>query len=88
MVSDANELKAYEQLADLRSIVVGTGHPQGGNGMSDDDAIGPVGADFRVRGMDNLRVCDGSLFPDCAGINPQWTIMALAQLCSEQLAAV
>ena len=56
--------------------------------MSDDDAIGPVGADFRVRGMDNLRVCDGSLFPDCAGINPQWTIMALAQLCSEQLAAL
>jgi hypothetical protein len=28
--------------------------------MSDDDAIGPVGKDFRVRGMDNLFVCDGS----------------------------
>lgn len=89
VVSDANELHAYEtQLTDLRELVVGTGHPQGGNGMSDDDAIGPVGADFRVRGMDNLRVCDGSLFPDCAGINPQWTIMALAHLCGEHMAAL
>ena len=89
VVSNADELNAYEtRLSDLRSIVVGTGHPQGGNGMSTDDAIGPVGADFRVRGMDNLRVCDGSLFPDCAGINPQWTIMALAHLCGEQMAAL
>jgi choline dehydrogenase-like flavoprotein len=89
VVSDANQLSQYEtQLTDLREIVVGTGHPQGGNGMSTDDAIGPVGADFRVRGMDNLRVCDGSLFPDCAGINPQWTIMALAQLCGEHMATL
>lgn len=70
---------------DARALVVGTGHPQGGNGMSTDNAIGPVGADFRVKGTDNLRVCDGSLFPDCAGINPQWTIMALAYLCGESM---
>jgi choline dehydrogenase-like flavoprotein len=86
VVSDANELEAYEtQLPDVRELVVGTGHPQGGNGMSTDEAIGCVGPDFRVRGMDNLRVCDGSLFPDCAGINPQWTIMALAHLCGEHM---
>lgn len=89
VVSDANELKAYEtQLPDLRELVVGTGHPQGGNGMSTDDAIGCVGPDFRLRGMDNLRVCDGSLFPDCATINPQWTIMALAHLCGEHMATL
>lgn len=87
-VTTAGELRDYQTgLSDLRELVVGTGHPQGGNGMSDDDAIGPVGADFRVRGMDNLFVCDGSLFPDCANINPQWTIMALAHLCGEQLTA-
>jgi choline dehydrogenase-like flavoprotein len=87
-VTTTGELRGYEtQLSDLRELVVGTGHPQGGNGMSDDDAIGPVGKDFRVRGMENLFVCDGSLFPDCAGINPQWTIMALAHLCGEQLTA-
>lgn len=88
VVSDAAELRAYETSADHRDLAVGTGHPQGGNGMSTDDAIGCVGPDFRLRGMDNLRVCDGSLFPDCANINPQWTIMALAHLCGEHMATL
>ena len=39
-------------------------------------------ADFRVRGIENLRVCDGSVFPAVAGVNPQWTIFALAHLCA------
>jgi choline dehydrogenase-like flavoprotein len=64
----------------------GTGHPQGGNAMSDDPAVGVVGADFRVRGVDNVRVCDGSVFPDSARVNPQWTILALAHLCAETMA--
>lgn len=63
----------------------GTGHPQGGNAMSDDPAIGVVGADFRVRGIDNLRVCDGSVFPDSSRVNPQWTILALADRCAEEM---
>jgi choline dehydrogenase-like flavoprotein len=63
----------------------GTGHPMGGNAMSDDPAIGVVGRDFRVRGIDNLRVCDGSIFPDSARVNPQWTIMALADRCGEAM---
>jgi cholesterol oxidase len=60
----------------------GTGHPQGGNAMSDDPTIGVVEHDFRVRGVDNLRVCDGSVFPDSARVNPQWTILALADRCA------
>jgi choline dehydrogenase-like flavoprotein len=44
--------------------------------------IGVVSADFRVRGVKNLRVCDGSVFPDSACVNPQWTIMALAEICA------
>jgi choline dehydrogenase-like flavoprotein len=63
----------------------GTGHPQGGNAMSEDPAIGVVGAGFRVRGVDNLRVCDGSIFPDSARVNPQWTILALADRCAEAM---
>jgi choline dehydrogenase-like flavoprotein len=65
----------------------GTGHPQGGNAMSDDPAIGVVGGDFRVRGVDNLRVCDGSVFPDSARVNPQWTILALADRCAAGMLA-
>ena len=47
--------------------------------------IGVVSADFRVRGVKNLRVCDGSIFPDSAAVNPQWTIMALAEICASDM---
>jgi choline dehydrogenase-like flavoprotein len=67
---------------DLHLLPLSTAHPQGGNAISDDPAIGVVGSDFRVRGIENLRVCDGSVFPAVAGVNPQWTIYALAQLCA------
>jgi choline dehydrogenase-like flavoprotein len=68
--------------ADLHLLPMSTAHPQGGNALSLDPAIGVVGEDFRVRGIDNLRVCDGSVFPAVAGVNPQWTIYALADLCA------
>jgi choline dehydrogenase-like flavoprotein len=64
---------------------IGTGHPQGGNAMSADPHIAVVDEQFRLRGFDNLRICDGSVFPDSAGVNPQWTIMALAHECAGML---
>lgn len=67
---------------DLHLLPLSTAHPQGGNALSADPAIGVVGGDFRVRGIENLRVCDGSVFPAVAGVNPQWTIFALAHLCA------
>lgn len=47
-------------------------------------ADGVVGLDFRVHGADNLYVADASLFPSNIGVNPQLTIMALAQLAAER----
>ena len=66
-------------------LKIGTGHPQGGNAMSSDPQVGVVDAQFRVRGLTNLRVCDGSVFPESAGVNPQWTIMALAHECARTM---
>ena len=66
---------------------IGTGHPQGGNAMSTDPQIGVVDSQFRLRGFANLRVCDGSIFPETAGVNPQWTIMALAHECARIVGA-
>ena len=84
-----NDLTAVgDNRAKLHQIQIGTGHPQGGNAMSDDPEIGVVDATFRLRGVDNLRVCDGSIFPDSAGVNPQWTIMALADRCAAVMLAV
>jgi choline dehydrogenase-like flavoprotein len=58
-------------------------HPQGGNPMSDDPRIGVVDSRFRVHGYDNLFVCDASVFPTTIGINPQWTVMAMADYFSD-----
>jgi len=71
----------------LHRLQVGTGHPQGGNAMSEDHDIGVVDGRFRVRGVENLRICDGSVFPEASGVNPQWTIMALAECCAERMLA-
>ena len=42
------------------------------------DPQAPVDPDFRLRGIDRLRVCDASVFPAIPGSNPQTTIMMMA----------
>ncbi len=68
------ELQSPAQLA------LGTGHPQGGNALSTQDDFAVVDPEFRVRHLANVHVVDASVFPTAAGLNPQWTIMALADL--------
>ncbi len=46
---------------------------------------GVLDADLRVRGRDHLYVCDGSAVPTALGVNPQLTIMALADRLGEHL---
>ncbi len=59
-------------------LSLGTGHPQGGNALSGDDDKGVVDPSFRVHGFENLFVCDASVFPTATTVNPQLTVMALA----------
>ncbi len=74
-------------LTDNKSFNFVTAHPQGGNMMAGPDHKDRVvDTDFRVRDTENLFVCDASLFPSGARVNPQWTIMALASLASESVA--
>lgn len=63
-------------------VLLSTGHPQGGCAMSDDPRISVVDAEFRVRGFSNLRVCDASVFPMVSGVNPQWTVLSIADNCA------
>jgi len=65
---------------DASDISVNTGHPQGGNPMSRDRSGGVVDERFRVHGLENLHVCDASVFPTAITVNPQLTVMALAHL--------
>ncbi|MFQ5629061.1 MAG: GMC family oxidoreductase N-terminal domain-containing protein, partial [bacterium] len=64
-------------------ISFGSAHPQGGNPMSDDKKLGAIDSQFRVHGFDNLYVCDASVFPVSIAVNPQLTIMAMADYASE-----
>jgi choline dehydrogenase-like flavoprotein len=66
-----------------RDILLGTGHPQGGNRISktrgkDGNSGGVVDPSFKVYGTDNLYVCDASVFPGATTVNPQLTVMTMA----------
>ena len=66
-------------------IQISTAHPQGGNCQST-DARGVVRPDFRVHHTRDLYVVDASVFPTSLGVNPHWTIMAMADLAAGHVA--
>ncbi|MBI4987606.1 MAG: GMC family oxidoreductase [Rhodocyclales bacterium] len=53
-------------------------HVMGGCGMAADGKRGVTDDAGRYRGLGNLTVCDGSLFPTSIGANPQQSVYALA----------
>jgi choline dehydrogenase-like flavoprotein len=55
--------------------------------MSRDRADGVVDLDFRVHDTENVYVVDSSVFPTNLGVNPQLTIMAMAQIAAQRLAS-
>lgn len=70
-----------ELVRDGGDISLNTAHPQGGN------ALGRVlDDDFRVRGTQNVHVCDASVFPSSVTVNPQLTVMALADYAAPRIA--
>ena len=49
----------------------------------DENAV--VGLDFRVRGVDGLRVVDASVFPDLTGGNINAVVMMIAEKASDAI---
>ncbi|MEA2444000.1 MAG: hypothetical protein QOJ12_1292 [Thermoleophilales bacterium] len=84
-VADLDWLDRY--VKDASDLSVGTGHPQGGNAISTDESIGVVGPDCRVHGFDNLFVVDASVFPSSTTVNPQLTVMAIANMVAPEVVA-
>ncbi|HTD58333.1 MAG TPA: GMC family oxidoreductase [Solirubrobacteraceae bacterium] len=79
--TQARELDKLERyVRDASDLSVGTGHPQGGNAIGVDPQRSVVGPDCRVHGFENLYVCDASVFPSATTVNPQLTVMALANM--------
>jgi len=82
-----NEYRTPRSLMELDRAVRETGdllmtsaHPQGGN------ALGKVvDDDFRVRGLKNVYLCDASVFPTSVHVNPQLTVMGMAQYAAGRI---
>ncbi|MEK6282212.1 MAG: GMC family oxidoreductase [Acidobacteriota bacterium] len=78
-----------EKPADLRKIetlkftyndlISYSDHTSGGNQFGVDAEHGVTDPQGRVFGTSNVYVADSSLFPSAPGVNPSWTIMALAR---------
>ena len=82
------EYRTRESLSELPRCVLESGdllmtsaHPQGGNALG---AV--VDEDFRVSGLDNLYLCDASVFPTSVHVNPQLTVMGMAQYAARRIA--
>ena len=76
-----------EHVVSTRRFSFGSAHPQGGNAMSADPRVGVVDPNFAVHGLDNLFVCDASIFPSSVTVNPISTIMALADYAAPRILA-
>ncbi|SKA39189.1 GMC family oxidoreductase [Consotaella salsifontis] len=62
-----------------------TAHLMGGCRMGDDPRTSVVDASGRSWDIDNLFVCDGSLFPTAGGVNPSLTIVANSLRIAERI---
>ncbi|OON64709.1 GMC family oxidoreductase [Massilia sp. KIM] len=71
----------------LHQTRVASAHVMGGCAMSGDERLGVTDPLGRYRGLDNLSVHDGSLFPTSIGANPQLSIYGLSALLASGLAA-
>jgi choline dehydrogenase-like flavoprotein len=84
--SQVDQLDQYKDEKRSRYLSIGSGHPQGGNALSGDAGKGVVDPSFRVHGFENLFVCDASVFPTATTVNPQLTVMALAEYAAPGIA--
>jgi len=66
------------------NIAIGL-HLMGGCNLGTDPATSVTGPDFRLHRFPNCYAADSSTFPNAPGINPSFTIMALASKAAEQI---
>jgi len=78
-VAEASGGTAYSTLLESVLGMGATAHILGGAvlGATPDTAV--VDSEHRVFGYDGLRVMDASVIPENIGVNPSWTITAMAE---------
>lgn len=89
LVCIRNEAEAEEAVSKLRfqpgDTVLTSAHMQSSCKLGSTPANSVVGPDLRVWGVDNLYVCDSSIFPTSVGANPMQTIYTVAKMTADRL---
>jgi choline dehydrogenase-like flavoprotein len=83
--SPAQLARLGDGIRDGSDLMLRTSHPQGGNAVSRTPAKGVVDERLTVHGTDNVHVCDASTFPTSITVNPQLTVMAMADYAAALL---
>ncbi len=73
---------------DLWTQIDDTAHLHGTARMGDSPATSVFNADCRSWDIDNLWVCDGSVFPTVGGVNRSLTIQAIALHTADRIEAL
>ncbi len=85
--TEAAQLEELDEvIRDNTDIQLHTSHPMGGNAISRKPDKGVVDERFKLHGTDGIYVCDASVFPAAATVNPQLTVMALADYAAPLIA--
>ncbi len=74
-----------ERGSGLGSFRLASAHPQGGNRMGADKKTSVVNSYCRSHDIENLYICDASVFPTSLGVNPQLTVMTIASLAAKKI---
>ena len=80
LIEKLSDLKKIESLKfTYNDLILYSDHTSGGNQFGADPERGVTESSGRVFGTSNVYAADSSLFPTAPGVNPSWTIMALAR---------
>ncbi len=80
VIEKPQDVEKLERLSfTYNDLILYSDHTSGGNEFGADASRGVTDEKGRVFGTENVYVADSSLFPAAPGVNPSWTIMALAR---------
>ena len=87
VIEKPSDLEKIEKLKfTYNDLISYSDHTSGGNQFGLDAQRGVTDSSGRVFGTTNVYVADSSLFPTAPGVNPSWTIMALARHVATRIA--
>jgi len=80
LIEKPSDVERIEKLKfTYNDLILYSDHTSGGNQFGIDARRGVTDSSGRMFGTTNVYVTDSSLFPSAPGVNPSWTIMALAR---------